>query len=181
MANLNITTDGTEAYGFDIRWDACTTAGLDYLLAYGFKQSIGDAGTSAAAKAATDWAKAQKDATGAMPDAATVNAWKASEEGKATIETAVNAAQAKRREAILLGTVSLREGGWSKLTPFERFCNETAETEGRAKAKEKGVKWPTDKDEAATLVAKIVGLRLDDYRKTFDRLGKSAGGLDELF
>lgn len=179
--DIHVKTDGAVAYGVDVKWTDVAVAGIEYLLAYGFKQSIGDAGTSAAAKAMADWAKARKDATGTTPSKAEVDAWKESAEGKATIEAAVTAAQLKRRDAIRDGTVAVREGGYNRLSPFERFCNETAETEGRAKAKARGAKWPTDKDEEAALVAKIVALRLDEYTKAFARLGKSTDGLDDLF
>ena len=181
MSTINITTDGAMAYGLDVKYDNVASKGIEYLLAYGFKQSIGDAGTSAAAKAVADWVKAQKDANGVAPTQAETTAWKESDEGKAVIQAAVDAAQLKRREAIIAGTVSVGSGGYSKLTPFERFCFERAEADGRAQAKAVGARWPSDKDEAAALVDQIIELKRDEYRKAFDRLNKTTVDLAALF
>lgn len=181
MPTINIMTDGAVAYGLDVKYDNVAPKGLDYLLAYGFKQSIGDAGTSAAAKAVADWAKALKEATGDTTSKAATDAWRESEVGKATIQAAVDAAQAKRREAIIQGTIGLPTDGYGKLTPFERFCFERAEADGRAQAKAVGARWPSDKDEANSLMEQIIELKHDEYRKAFDRLNKTSVDLAALF
>lgn len=181
MPTINITTDGAVAYGLDVKYDNIAPKGLDYLLAYGFKQSIGDASTSAAAKAVADWVKAEKDANGAAPDKAATDAWKESDIGKATIQATVDAAQMKRREAIAQGTIGLPTDGYGRLTPFERFCFERAEADGRAQAKAVGARWPSDKDEANSLMEQIIELKHDEYRKAFDRLNKTTVDLAALF
>lgn len=85
------------AYGHTIEVEALPSKSLEYLLTYGFKQSVADASAGPAAEAKKKGAS------------------------EAEIQAIVDEARAKRVEAILAGTVSIRvAGATSGLTALER-------------------------------------------------------------
>lgn len=107
-------------------------AALDYLLAYGFKQSLTDAIAGRAKKLA--------------------------DEGKSVseVEEALNAILARRFDAIVSGTIGTRGNGAPRLTGLEKIKHDLAVKMLKAAVTAKGAKWPKQDDEGKAWVAERV-------------------------
>lgn len=115
------------AYGHTIEVESLPAKSIEYLLTYGFKQSVADASASPAAEAKKKGAS------------------------EAEVQAAVDKARATRVEAILAGTVGMRAaGGGNGLTKLERKVREVGMEYIEALAKKKGIslRAPKGADEA---------------------------------
>jgi hypothetical protein len=152
-------------------------ASVVYLLMNGWSQSFTDVGTGARAKivndAITDWAKAHDRQPSAAERATIVEAQ----------ADAIKAAEAdaigKRMQAIMEGTmVAGSRGGGPRKSALEVYLQGRAETEGKARLRAKGVKWPTDRDEANAIVEKVLAHFRTAWEKEFTKAQAKVDDLD---
>lgn len=132
------------AYGLSLEVESLTPKGLEYLLAYGFKQSIADAS--------------------AGPRAEAIKAGKT----EAEVQVVVDAARTKRLAAILADEIGLRIGGGnSGETRLEREIRSIGEAEVKTRAKTKGIALHAPKGTDDATRAKFAALRKGLYDKLF--------------
>ncbi len=159
-------------------------ASIVYLLANGYSQSLGDAATSAIAKAKTSAIKVANDTRGkgnAMSKDAT-DAFLATEAIVTMCESAAIDAKTKRQHALVDGTMILGTRGPNgpRLSPLDAFCLACAEMDAKAMAARKGKPMPKG-EELATLLAGIVDAKRDGYTKRFHETATPDSALDNLF
>lgn len=148
-------------------------ASIIYLLANGYSQSLGDAGTSAIAKAklaAVKVANEQRGKGNAMSTAATVT-FLATAPIVAMCKAAAIDAKNKRQLALVEGTMvySMRGPNDARLSPFDTFCLACAEADAKGRAAHKGKPMPKGQ-ELEELLAAIIERKLEAYTQRFQEL-----------
>jgi hypothetical protein len=159
-------------------------ASIIYLLANGYSQSLGDAGTSAIAKAklaAVEVANKQRGKGNAMSTAA-VAAFLATDAIVALCKAAAIDAKNKRQLALEEGTMvfGTRGPNGPRLSPLDAFCRTQAEADAKAMAARKGKPLPKG-DDLETLLAAIIDVHRVDYTQRFEKTEVPAAILDSLF
>lgn len=156
------------AYGHTIEVESLPAKSLEYLLTYGFKQAVADASAGPASEA------------------------KRKGESEDAIQAIVDAARAKRVEAILNGTVGIRAASTaSGMTRLERMIRSIGMEALEAMAKAKGLTFraPKGADEATreALSAKreqlfeklLVSKRADWEAEALRRLAATVTAVDD--
>jgi hypothetical protein len=150
---------------FSIDTEAVAPAGIEYLLQYGFAQSMQDCIAGRAKAVREELAEKMK-----QPDAIQLT--------DAEIETAVeadlNGALGKRMDAILAGTVAVRQAAEAK-DPASGIVRELLV----AWAKSKGGKLPkADSDEYKALAAKMRAAKADHIAAELARRAEAVADID---
>ena len=148
-------------------------ASIIYLLANGYSQSLGDAGTSAIAKAklaAIKVANEQRGKGNAMSTAAAA-AFVATDAIVALCKAAAIDAKNKRQLALVEGTMvySMRGPNDARLSPFDAFCLACAEADAKGMAARKGKPMPKGQ-ELEELLTAIIERKLEAYTQRFQDL-----------
>ena len=158
-------------------------ASIVYLLANGYSQSLGDAATSAIAKAKTSAVKVANETRGkgnAMSRDAT-DAFLATTAIVSMCESAAIDAKNKRQQALMDGTmvIGTRGPNGPRLSPLDTFCLACAESDAKAMASRKGKAMPKG-EELATLLAAIIDVKRRDYTDRFHETATPDSALDGL-
>jgi len=173
------------AHDFEMDVKELPITTIVYLLANGYSQSLTDAGTTAAAKAAIDEVKAEnaRRAARGWPILTKVeqNAFIASD---AVTELKAEASKAKRAErvdALLAGTMiyGARGPNGPRRTPMEQWIYDAAESTIRAFARTAGLKVPSDKDELAAMIDGYIEANRPEFEARYATQPK--GDLAALF
>ena len=178
MTTLTVfdTLTALESNGLTLPIADMAPATVAYLLANGFSQSLTDARTTAAARAVETFAKATKASK------AEIDAWRATEDGKATIEAAGKEAMRKRLEALTEGTMvyGARGPNGPRKSPLEDYLWRTAEAEVRTFLRGKNIAFPKEREAAE----KAINAWIDAHRKRleadFRKQAKVAEGADDV-
>lgn len=163
MTNLTYARNGR-----DYTIDSANVANLDYLLQYGFSQSLQDS-IAGRAKAVRDELTQDKDgkplAEANMPSEADI---------MAAIDADLDGTLQKRMAAILAGTVAVRTGGEAR-DPAAGIVRELLV----AYAKGKGMKLPkADSDEYKALAAKMREAKADHIAAELERRKSAVTDID---
>jgi len=158
-------------------------ASIVYLLANGYSQSLGDAATSAIAKAKASAVKVANETRGkgnAMSRDAT-DAFLATTAIVSMCESAAIDAKIKRHQALEDGTmiIGTRGPNGPRLSPLEAFCLACAESDAKAMASRKGKPMPKG-EELATLLAAIVDVKRGSYIDRFNETASPDSDLIDL-
>lgn len=117
---------------------------IEYLLQYGWAQSLQDSIAGAAKRAREDYLALAKEA-GETPTESDI---------AETVAQAVEGLLSKRADSIQAGNVGVRVG--QPRDPFAAMCKRIATSMLRQGFKAANMKWPKDQDKVNELVAKVL-------------------------